>query len=89
VVVSVLLAVLQASGVVSGWPSALASVVYLGPIAYVLLVLALALTAERGTRALERWFFVVVLPTMHLSWGVGFIVGVLRGARDSIDTSRA
>jgi succinoglycan biosynthesis protein ExoA len=89
VVVSVLLAVLQATGVVSGWPSALASVVYVGPIAYVLLVLALALTAERGTRALERWFFVVVLPTMHLSWGVGFIVGVLRGARDSIDTSRA
>jgi succinoglycan biosynthesis protein ExoA len=25
---------------------------------------------------------------MHLSWGVGFIVGLLRGARDTVDTSR-
>jgi succinoglycan biosynthesis protein ExoA len=37
---------------------------------------------------LDRWFFMIVLPTMHLSWGVGFIVGLLRGARDTVDTSR-
>lgn len=88
VAVCVLLGVLQLTGVVSGWPSAAASVVYLGPIAYVLLVLWLAFSADRGTKPLERWFFVVVLPTMHLSWGVGFVMGVLRGARDSVDTSR-
>jgi succinoglycan biosynthesis protein ExoA len=36
----------------------------------------------------DRWRFFLVLPTMHLSWGVGFIVGVVRGARDTVDTSR-
>jgi glycosyltransferase involved in cell wall biosynthesis len=89
VFLSVVLGVLQVTGVVTGLGSALASVVYLGPIAYVLLVLGLAFGADRGTKLLDRWFFVVVLPTMHLSWGVGFILGVLRGARDSVDTSRA
>ena len=89
VLASVVLLVLQVTGVVSGWPSALASVVYLGPAAYLLLIVWLAFVADRGAKMLDRWFFVVVLPTMHLSWGVGFIVGVLRGARDSVDTSRA
>ena len=88
VLVSVVLVVLQVTGVVSGWPSALASVVYLGPAAYLLLIAWLAFVADRGAKMLDRWFFVVVLPTMHLSWGVGFIVGVLRGARDTVDTSR-
>jgi len=88
VLVSVVLVVLQVTGVVSGWPSALASVVYLGPAAYLLLIVWLAFVADRGAKMLDRWFFVVVLPTMHLSWGVGFIVGVLRGARDTVDTSR-
>jgi len=88
VLASVILLVLQVTGVVSGWPSALASVVYFGPAAYILLVLWLAFVADRGAKPLDRWFFVVVLPTMHLSWGVGFIIGVLRGARGTVDTSR-
>jgi succinoglycan biosynthesis protein ExoA len=25
---------------------------------------------------------------MHLSWGLGFLLGVLRGAGDAVDTSR-
>ena len=88
VLASVLLLVLQVTGVVSGWGSAAASVIYLGPAAYILLVLWLAFGADRDSKLLDRWFFVVVLPTMHLSWGVGFIVGLVRGARDSTDTSR-
>jgi len=88
VLASVILGVLQLTGVVSGWPSAVASLVYVGSGAYVLLVLGLAFVADRGSSLLDRWFFVVVLPTMHLSWGVGFIIGLVRGARDSVDTSR-
>ena len=88
VLASVILGVLQLTGVVSGWPSAVASLVYVGSGAYVLLVLGLAFIADRGSSLLDRWFFVVVLPTMHLSWGVGFIIGLVRGARDSVDTSR-
>jgi len=88
VLVSVLVLVLQVTGVLDGWASAVASVVYFGPVAYILLVIWLAFFADRGAKLLDRWFFVVVLPTMHLSWGVGFIVGLVRGARDSVDTSR-
>ena len=88
VVASLVLFVLQVTGVIDGWASAAASVIYLGPIAYILLVLWLAFGADRTSKLLDRWFFVVVLPTMHLSWGVGFIMGVVRGARDSVDTSR-
>jgi succinoglycan biosynthesis protein ExoA len=88
ILASVLVGALQITGVLSGWPSALASLVYIGSAAYVLLVLALAFVADRGSSVLDRWFFVVVLPTMHLSWGVGFIIGLVRGARDSVDTSR-
>ena len=88
VLASVVLGILQLTGAVSGWPSAVASLVYVGPAAYVLLVLVLAFIADRGSSFLDRWFFVVVLPTMHLSWGVGFILGLVRGARDSVDTSR-
>ena len=88
VLASVILGVLQLTGVVSGWPSAVASLVYVGSGAYVLLVLGLAFVADRGSSLLDRWFFVVVLPTMHLSWGVGFIIGLVRGALDSVDTSR-
>jgi hypothetical protein len=25
---------------------------------------------------------------MHVSWGAGFLAGILRGARDTVDTSR-
>jgi len=25
---------------------------------------------------------------MHLSWGAGFLIGVIRGAHDTVDTSR-
>ena len=87
-VLTVLVAVVQAAGVLTGWVSAVASLVYLAPIAYVVLVLWLALVADRGPTWRDRWFFVVVLPTMHVSWGIGFITGLLRGARDTVDTSR-
>jgi hypothetical protein len=85
---SVVVAVVQATGVLSGVLSVVASVVYVAPAAYVLLVLSVAFVLDRGATWRDRWFFVVVLPTMHLSWGVGFIAGVLRGARDTVDTSR-
>jgi succinoglycan biosynthesis protein ExoA len=88
VLASAILFVLQVTGAVEGWPSAVASLLYVGPAAYILLVLWLAFVADKGAKLLDRWFFVVVLPTMHLSWGVGFIIGLVRGARDTVDTSR-
>ncbi|MGV8969307.1 MAG: glycosyltransferase family 2 protein [Microbacteriaceae bacterium] len=85
---AVVIAVLQLAGVLTGVVSLVASAIYLAPAAYILLVLTLAFVLDRGVMWRDRWFFVVVLPTMHVSWGCGFIAGVVRGARDTVDTSR-
>jgi glycosyltransferase involved in cell wall biosynthesis len=88
IVASAIVLGLQIMGVLSPTASAVASIIYAGPVAYVALVLVLALIVERGATWRDSWFFVAVLPTMHLSWGCGFILGLVRGARDTVDTSR-
>jgi glycosyltransferase involved in cell wall biosynthesis len=86
--VAVVVAVLQLTGVLTGVPSVIASIVYLGLLAYLLLVLWVSFVQDRGRTLRDRLIFLVVLPTMHFSWGTGFIQGLLRGGRDIIDTSR-
>ena len=88
VAVAVVTGVLQLTGVLAGALSAVVSaVVYLPLAAYLLLVLAVAcLPGGGGVR--QRLWTLLVLPTMHLSWGLGFLGGVLRGARDTVDASR-
>jgi len=29
-----------------------------------------------------------VLPTMHIAWGVGLLIGLTHGAEETVDTSR-
>jgi hypothetical protein len=36
----------------------------------------------------DKLWTAAVLPTMHLSWGAGFLAGVAAGAHDTVDTSR-
>lgn len=90
--VALVIAVLQITGVLSGLTGILASAAYIPLVAYVALVLVMsAVPARRGDpprTLLERAWTLVVLPTMHLAWGAGFLVGVLRGADDTVDTSR-
>jgi hypothetical protein len=74
--------------VLTGWWSVAASVVYLPLIAYALLVLVVALGRGGGKGWRDKLWTLAVIPTMHLSWGSGFLVGVLRGAHDTVDTSR-
>jgi succinoglycan biosynthesis protein ExoA len=85
---SVVLGVLQATDVVHGWLSIVLSLLYLAPIAYLVLLVLLSFTRRGGARWSDRWRFFYVLPTMHISWGAGFILGLVRGARDTVDTSR-
>lgn len=87
VLLAVVVVVLQLTGVLHGLAGLLSSVVYLPLVAYALLVVAVAL-APGGGGWRQRLWTLVVLPTMHLSWGLGFIGGVLRGARDTVDASR-
>ncbi len=85
---SVVLLVLQLTSVMRGWPSIVLSLVYLAPLVYVALLAFISFTRSGGARWRDRWRFFYVLPTMHISWGAGFLVGVVRGARDTVDTSR-
>jgi hypothetical protein len=77
---------LHLTGVLSGWPGWIVALVYLGPIAYLGLLLVAAVTT-RGSLP-ERLRLAVALGAMHLSWGAGFVLGVLGGARDVVDRSR-
>ncbi|MFT4157011.1 MAG: glycosyltransferase family 2 protein [Microbacterium sp.] len=79
--------ILQLAGVLSGAASLVASAIYAPIIAYLLLDIAVAL-APGGGSVRQRLWTLIVLPTMHLSWGIGFIGGVLRGAQDTVDASR-
>jgi glycosyltransferase involved in cell wall biosynthesis len=85
---SIVVGMLQLTGVLTGWWAIAASVVYLPVIAYALLVIVVALGRGGGTGWRDRLWTLAVLPTMHLSWGTGFLIGVLRGAHDTVDTSR-
>lgn len=88
VVLAVVLGILQLAGVVSGTVSLIASGLFYLPLAlYVLLVIGVAL-APGGGGVRQRLWTLLVLPTMHLSWGLGFLGGVLRGAGDTVDASR-
>jgi len=54
---------------------------------YLAAVAALAVTAG-GLRLKARAALMVALPTMHFSWGSGFLFGLIRGASRTIDRSR-
>ncbi|MEV4774272.1 glycosyltransferase family 2 protein [Microbacterium sp. LWH12-1.2] len=87
IAVALVVAALQLIGVITGIASVIASLVYLPLVAYVVLVLGVAL-APGGGGLRQRLWTLLVLPTMHISWGLGFLGGVLRGARDTVDASR-
>ena len=85
-VVALILLPLHLTGVLDGILGWIAALAYLGPIAYILLLILAAITGK-GSLA-DRLRFAGVLAVMHLSWGAGFIVGLVRGAGDAVDTSR-
>jgi glycosyltransferase involved in cell wall biosynthesis len=88
-IVSIVCGSLQLANVIHwGKLSMLALAVHSGLAAYILLLIYLGLIYENGKSWRDRWLFILVLPTMHLTWGAGFIRGVFRGGRDTMDTSR-
>lgn len=87
IVVAAIVAALQLTGVLRGIGSLVASILYVPILAYLVLVLAAGLApGARGFR--ERLWTMAALPTMHISWGLGFLAGTLRGAGDIVDASR-
>lgn len=88
IAVALVVGVLQLTGALSGWWSVVASVVYLPLALYAILVVAVALGRGGGHGWRDKVWTAAVLPSMHLSWGTGFVIGVARGAHDTVDTSR-
>lgn len=86
---SLIVSPLYLTGVLrDGWGWLLA-LVYLGPLLYLALLGAALLTGSSRSGPLkDRLRFARALATMHLSWALGFAIGVTRGARDASDTSR-
>jgi succinoglycan biosynthesis protein ExoA len=85
-VVAFLVLPVHISGVVDGWPAWILALAYVGPLAYLGLLIVAAISTHGSL--VDRLRFMVVLAIMHLSWGAGFIVGLVRGAGDAVDTSR-
>lgn len=82
---SLLVALLQIFGLLRGRAWGLAHVPSLG---YLAGVSAVGVTRLGGDDVLDRLLNVVVLATMHLSWGSGFVKGWLTGAEATVDRSR-
>lgn len=74
-------------GALPAWVAVILSVLELPTVVYILGVIATG-AAARGLSAKARGCLLAVLPTMHISWGIGFISGALRGAKGVVDTSR-
>lgn len=63
------------------------SLMHLTPLAY-LAAVTFACTQLTGIRGSERLLGFWALVTMHLSWGAGFLYGLVGGARRTVDKSR-
>lgn len=87
--ISIIFGTLQLTDVIHwGKLSMLAIAVHTGLLAYILLLIYLGLIYENGKSWRDRWLFILVLPSMHLSWGAGFLRGLFVGGRNTMDTSR-
>jgi UPF0716 family protein affecting phage T7 exclusion len=59
------------------------------PTGFYLFIVAAVAMVSPGLSLSSRLALLVVLPTMHICWGVGFWVGLIRGANmATVDKSR-
>lgn len=72
----------------AGPASLVLGLVHLAPALYLLLLAALLVVPSSGRSLADRATFALVIATMHVSWGAGFLRGALLGARDAVDRSR-
>ncbi len=77
---------LHATGVLQDWWGWLLALVYVPPLMYLGLLLVAAI--RQGGGVVDWLRFGLATATMHISWGLGFLLGLARGARDAVDRSR-
>jgi succinoglycan biosynthesis protein ExoA len=81
---------LQLTGSTKKWPKFLrrfTSLIHVPSFSYVAGILATASAAKDCGRR-ERLWFGLVLPSMHVCWGAGFLKGLITGAGTTKDGSR-
>lgn len=89
VLLAIVVGALQLTGVLSGLVSLIASLVYVPLALYAILIVGMALTRRGGGSTLaDKLWTIAVVPTMHVAWGAGFLAGTVRGAGETVDTSR-
>ncbi|NKX56485.1 glycosyltransferase family 2 protein [Arthrobacter sp. E918] len=84
-------AVLTAAGATRNWPAWLkapAAASALVPAGYAAGLVAAAATAPQQLSLPDRLRLMAVLPSIHISWGLGFLRGSLLGAGTTVDTGR-
>jgi succinoglycan biosynthesis protein ExoA len=62
-------------------PMLVLSLVFVFPLWIYLTAIAVVAIAAKGLGSRSKLWLMVVLPTMHLSWGAGFWLGLIRGAK--------
>ncbi|WBU38163.1 glycosyltransferase family 2 protein [Homoserinibacter sp. YIM 151385] len=85
-IASLVLLPLHLAGLLHGWVGIVLGAAYLGPGAYLLLLIGVGLVSGGGPA--QRLRYMAVLAIMHYAWAAGFLLGVVRGAGDAVDTSR-
>ena len=85
---SLLCLLLQALGVLRGPLGNAAWLAHLAAAGYLVGASAVGMTRLGGESLTDRLLNAVVLITMHLSWGAGFLRGVAFGAERTVDRSR-
>lgn len=89
VLLSAVVLALQLTGVLAGPAAWIASLVYLGPLSYLALNLAVSFRQADAHGVVDRLLNVGVFATIHLCWGWGFLKGLIFGAGKTVDRSRA
>jgi GT2 family glycosyltransferase len=79
---SIIVGLLGLAGLIIGAPLGWLTLAFIVPVLYLLFVVmaALVIGSRDGFAAMLR--FIVVVPTIHVSWGVGFIGGFLELSHD-------
>jgi hypothetical protein len=60
-------------------------VAWIIPVAVYLLLIVFAAGTAKSLSVIDRLSVFIALPVMHLSWAVGFWMGLVFGARKTID----
>jgi succinoglycan biosynthesis protein ExoA len=87
-VTSLIVLGLQLGGALTGLFSSVLGLIHLAPVLYLLVLVSLLVTPTSGPSLRDRAIFALVVATMHLSWGGGFLRGLIAGAHDATDRSR-